>query len=191
MALLVLFVLVLGVLWAGVHAALHPTDPSAAPEAECVASYVSSVLPPDNSCLIVHGDAQLVGPLLQYLGEDRQTIVKDPRDLPDRLRCELRDTPKLAVIGMTSAIRLAEVLAHTGSAAMGPMSEIVLWTRAPSLLDALHYLKKARGTVYLCMMKLDLVVSAPNGTSFLGQLTANECVPHFQSLKVQAIDRCT
>ncbi|KAE8751710.1 Ionotropic receptor 120 [Frankliniella occidentalis] len=189
MALLVQLVLVLGVLWARVHAALHPTDPSAAPEAECVASYLSSVLPPDKSCLVVHGDAQLVGPLLQELGEGRQTIVKDPRDLPDRLRCELHDTPKLAVIGMVSANWLSEVLAHTG--AMAPMSGIVLWTRAPSLLDALHHLKKARGTVYLCMIKLDLVVSAPNGTSFLGQLTANECVPHFQSLKVQAIDRCT
>ncbi|KAE8751711.1 Ionotropic receptor 119, partial [Frankliniella occidentalis] len=189
MALLVQLVLVLGVLWAGVQAALLPADPSAAPEAECVASYVSSVLATDKSCLIVHGDAQLVGPLLQELGEGRQTIVTDPRDLPDRLRCELHDTPKLAVIGMVSANRLSEVLAHTG--AMGPMSGIMLWTRAPSLLDAMHHLKAARGTIWLCMMRFNLVVSAPDGTSLLGHLTADNCVPHFRSLEVRAVDRCT
>ncbi|KAE8751709.1 Ionotropic receptor 121 [Frankliniella occidentalis] len=189
MAVLVQVVLVLGVLWPGVHAALHPAYPSAAPEAECVASYVSSVLATDKSCLVVHGDAQLVGPLLRELGDGRQTILKDPRDLPDRLRCELHDTPKLAVIGIANAVQLSKFVAH--AAPMAPMSGIVLWTRAPSLLDALHHLKAAQGTLWLCTRRFDLVVSAPDGTSLLAQLTADTCVPHFRSLKAQAVDRCT
>ncbi|KAE8751714.1 Ionotropic receptor 116 [Frankliniella occidentalis] len=190
---LVQLVLLIGVLcWARTQAALHPVDTPAAPEAECVASYLSSVLPPDNSCLVVHGDPRLVGPLLRHLQDldgGGQTLLTDPRDLSDRLSCELYDTPKLAVVGMESPVRLSEFVAHIG--AMSPMSGIVLWTRAPSLLDALQHLRAAPGTVWLCALNFVLVVSAPDGTTFLGHLTADECVSYFRTLQVRALDRCT
>ncbi|KAE8751708.1 Ionotropic receptor 122 [Frankliniella occidentalis] len=190
MALLVhLGILIVVLCWAGARAALHPANTSAAPGAECVASLVFSILPPDDSCLIVHGDAQLVGPLLQELGGARQTLVTDPRNLYDRLRCELYATPKFAVVGMASAVQLSEFVAHIGG--MAPMSGLVLWTRAPSLLAVLQHLRAARGMVWLCAMNFDLVVSAPDGTSLLGRLTGDECVAHLPSLGVQAIDRCT
>ncbi|KAE8749489.1 Ionotropic receptor 113 [Frankliniella occidentalis] len=197
MALLVQLVLLLliGVLcWAGARAALHPVVTSPAPGAECVASFVASILPPDNSWIIVHGDAQLVGRLLQELqdlGRGAQTLVMDPRDMPSHMRFLMRFTVSLYVIAAVSPVHLSTLtdgITDTASLASG----MVLWTRTSSLDSALLRDQVDRGRLlWVCERRRHLIVSAPNGTTvYFSPDIGESCVMRWSDLKVTEMGRC-
>ncbi|KAE8751741.1 Ionotropic receptor 111, partial [Frankliniella occidentalis] len=193
MALLVQLGALIGVLcWAGARAALHPVDIPAAPEAECVASYIYSVLPPDNSCLVVHGDARLVGPLLRKLQDrdrGRQTIVMDPRDIPGGGLVQLQFAVTLHVTAATSSANLSTLafkyddqLSHSG---------LLMWTRARSVADALSSHADPSRPLWICSKNVHLAVTTPNGTTiqYVPDI-GGKCVVTWSDLKMREARRC-
>ncbi|KAE8751738.1 Ionotropic receptor 108, partial [Frankliniella occidentalis] len=195
MALLVHLGLLIGVLCcAGARAALHPVDNSAAPEAECVASFVKSILPRDNSCLVVHGDARLVGPLLRELQDrdsGRQTILLDPRDIPVHTRVHMQLASLALIAAESPANRTVRWLASR-ERELSLYSGLVVWVRARSLGDAvLRDQADHRRPVWVCSKGVFLFVTAPNGTTV--QFAPDRhggCVVRWPELKVREIDRC-
>ncbi|KAE8751735.1 Ionotropic receptor 105, partial [Frankliniella occidentalis] len=182
----------LGVLWAGAGAALHPVDNPAAPEAECLASYIYSVLPPDNSCLVVHGDARLIGPLLQNLQDldrGRLTLVMDPRDIPTHTRVRIESTT-LAVIAAENPANLSTLAFR--DVGLFSYSGLVVWVRARSLEDAmLRDQADQRQLLWMCSKGVFLFISTPNGTTvqFAPDLYGS-CVVRQADLKLRETDRC-
>ncbi|KAE8751732.1 Ionotropic receptor 101 [Frankliniella occidentalis] len=193
MAVLVHLGLLIGVLcWTGVHAALHPVDTPAAPEAECVASFISSIMPPDNSCLVVHGDARLVGPLLrnlQDLDRGRLTFVMDPRYIPTHTRVRIESTT-LAVIAAENPANLS-TLAFRDTGLFFSYSGLVVWVRARSLEDALHDPVGLSSWFWICNKNVHLLLTTPNGTTIqYVPDVGGSCVVTWSDLKMREVRRC-
>ncbi|KAE8751733.1 Ionotropic receptor 102 [Frankliniella occidentalis] len=194
MALLNQLDLLIGVLcWAGASAAMHPVDTPAAPGAECVASFVSSVLPLDNSCLVMHGDSQLVGPLLQNLQDldrGRQTIVTNTSGISSATFTQMQFTVNLHVFAALSAANLLTALRNQKGEILS-YSELVLWTRARSVADALQDPAVSGMSLWICSNTVHLTVTTPNGTTiqYVPDFGGN-CVVTWRDLKMREVRRC-
>ncbi|KAE8738128.1 Ionotropic receptor 200 [Frankliniella occidentalis] len=156
----------LGAVCAGAYASLTDTA-TARPEAKCMASLLSSILPHNKTCLVLHGDTRLVGPLLRELDgelEERQVLLLDPRTIYSHLWFQMRDATTVVVIAMSSTAQLMDYM--SGVKQFPSVAAIILWTSGSSLDDVLVH--ATRGSVlWLCFWDVYIVVSAPDGTSFL------------------------
>ncbi|KAE8741016.1 Ionotropic receptor 114 [Frankliniella occidentalis] len=180
----------LSVLWSGARAALTLADISAAPEVKCMASFVSSILPPFNSCIIAHGDGQLVGPLLQELAKDRQMLVLDPRAIPGHTLVQIHSTKTLYLFAAVNATNLS-VLTPNGKDRLCSYSAIVFWTKAQSLADALRDPADPTMTLWMCSTNLYLAISTPNHTTIMyGPNIGENCFVKWSDLKMREIGRC-
>ncbi|KAE8738127.1 Ionotropic receptor 201 [Frankliniella occidentalis] len=188
---LVLLVL-LGAVCAGADASLTDTATTARPEAKCMASLLSSILPHNKTCLVLHGDTRLVGPLLWELDgelEERQVLLLDPRIIQSHLWFQMRDTTTVVVIAISSSAQLIEYMAQVKQ--FPSVSAIILWTLESSLKDVLMH--ATRGTVlWLCNWDVYIVVSAPDGTSSqFSPAQRRGCVATWESLnELTEKDQC-
>ncbi|KAE8746456.1 Ionotropic receptor 206 [Frankliniella occidentalis] len=178
----------LGLLGAGAASAVgHPVGKYPA-EAKCVASFVSSLVPQHKSCLVVHGDVQLVGQLIQELDGERQVVLISPRLLCSQLGFDVRRMTSLFVVAMGSVAQL-DKLAEIES--IPQMSHILLWIRARSLSDVLPHFATRNMPLWLCFANLYILLSTPNGTSILNSPDMTDrCMTTGRLLRMKEIDRC-
>ncbi|KAE8751739.1 Ionotropic receptor 109, partial [Frankliniella occidentalis] len=152
-----------------------------------------SILPLDNSCLVVHGDAQLAEPLLQSLWDSdrgRQTIVMNASDTSSHTFAQMQFAVNLHVFAAVSAANLLTALMHQKGEILS-YSELVLWTRARSVADALQDPAGPGMPLWICSRNVHLVVTTPNGTTiqFVPAIRGN-CVVKWSDLKLREVRRC-
>ncbi|KAK3917342.1 Triosephosphate isomerase [Frankliniella fusca] len=192
----VVVLVLLGLLGAGARTALplpQPADPFTL-TASCVASFMTSLLPRDGSCLVAYGPRNVIGPVVRHYGPHSQVLQLAPRRQVDRLHLEVSNTTSVTLLAADSDSREGP----RGHFSLANMSHevmnngaVVVWTSVSTLSLERHGSGSGR-PLPLCGLRFYLIVTLADGTSLLytPSCTKRNVFLSWSSAEFSVLDRC-